>query len=635
MDDSRRDPRATPTLRPQDVGSAATVSADDAPGHAPTIAVGSAGGATNPAARAAFAAPPGTRAMIGHFAIDERLGAGGMGEVYAGVDVHLGRPVAIKLVRSEVDGEAYRARLLREAQAMARLEHPNVVRVYEIGNDAGRLFVAMELVDGETLTGWLRAARAWVDVVAMFEQVGAGLAAVHAAGLVHRDFKPDNVLVDRAGRARVADFGLARLDARGTASPMAGALTQTGAVMGTPAYMAPEQRVGDFVDARADQYSFCVALREALVAARAWDAAPALGALRAAVTRGLSYDAAERFATMTELLAALTAARGGYAGAVPVAVAPAAAVASQPSSLAAVAPPTEQTAPSRNRGLVAAVIGLTAVAAAATAVAVVRDPPASPAQPPSLPPAPAPIIAELPRDAGAAAVADAATSPDAAVVAAVVPRDAAPPTRAHRDAAPADAAVATAVATGMPPLTPPTVQDTKLPAADLADPGHRGVVRDTIRDLGYDLVDAAALDPAALAAAHDHATGRDQLLAGVRLGLAERRRGDCSAAQTLLVAATTGIPWNGDPDSPWNARAWFSLGLCALAAGDLKTARADVNKAWVSGDQPEISLVLAVLTYEDNNLPVAHALFISASHHSDARVQAALQRWLAGTGLKL
>src|SRR5580692_7769768 len=99
MDDSRRDPRATPTLRPQDVGSAATVSADDAPGHAPTIAVGSAGGATNPAARAAFAAPPGTRAMIGHFAIDERLGAGGMGEVYAGVDVHLGRPVAIKLVR--------------------------------------------------------------------------------------------------------------------------------------------------------------------------------------------------------------------------------------------------------------------------------------------------------------------------------------------------------------------------------------------------------------------------------------------------------------------------------------------------------------------------------------------------------
>jgi hypothetical protein len=628
MDDSRRDPRATPTLRPPDAGSAATVSADDAPGHAPTLAAGSAGGASDDAtARTALAAPPGTRPMIGHFALEGRLGAGGMGEVYAGVDVHLGRPVAIKLVRAEVDGDAYRARLLREAQAMARLEHPNVVRVYEIGNDGGRLFVAMELVDGETLAGWLRAGRAWWDIVAMFQQAGAGLAAVHAAGLVHRDFKPDNVLVDRAGHARVADFGLARLDTRGTVSPMAGALTQTGAVMGTPAYMAPEQQVGELVDARADQYSFCVALREALIAARAWDAVPGL---RAAVARGLSYDAAERFATMAELLAALGAARAGYGGVVAAApakpLAPMPAVPSSLTAVAPVAPSTQHAAPGRNRGLVVAVIGLTAVAAVATTVAIVREPPQTPTPQPTPTPTPAltptptptptPVVAELPRDAGI----------DAAVVA-VAPRDAAVhASRAHHDAAPA-AADAAALATSMPVITPAPVQDTRLAVADVADPGHLAVVRDTIRDLGYDLVDAGGHDAAG--------SGHDDLVAGVRQGLADRRRGDCQAAQPLLLAATKGIPWNGDADSAWNARAWFSLGLCALAAGDVKAARADTSKAWVSGNQDEISLVLAVITYEENDLRVAHALFLSASHRSDPRMQAALQRWLAGTGLKL
>src|SRR5215218_3607123 len=136
--------------------------------------------------------------MIGHFVIRQRLGEGGMGIVVAGHDADLGRPVAIKLVRTEADHPAYRARLLREAQAMARLEHPHVVRVYEVGSDRGRLFVAMELVDGVTLSVWLRAQpRSWREVIAMFVQVGAGLSAVHRAGLIHRDFKPDNVLVDR------------------------------------------------------------------------------------------------------------------------------------------------------------------------------------------------------------------------------------------------------------------------------------------------------------------------------------------------------------------------------------------------------------------------------------------------------
>jgi len=257
---------------------------------------------------------PGQR--IGRFVIRKRLGEGGMGVVLAGHDANLGRAVAIKLVKAEVDRPAYRARLLREAQAMARLEHPNVVRVYEVGSDRGRLFVAMELVDGITLTTWLAGQRRpWREVVAMFAQIGAGLAAAHRAGLVHRDFKPDNVLIDRDGRACVADFGLARLDrslaAAAAASPeLAMSLTRSGMMMGTPGYMAPEQQGGSDVDARADQYSYCIALREALLGGRVvkldrstWRHVPA--ALRAIVERGLAFEPDARFPSMDELLGAL------------------------------------------------------------------------------------------------------------------------------------------------------------------------------------------------------------------------------------------------------------------------------------------------------------------------------------------
>ncbi len=269
---------------------------------------------------------------IGHFVIRKRLGEGGMGIVLAGHDADLGRPVAIKLVKAEVDRPAYRARLLREAQAMARFEHPNVVRVYEVGSERGRLFVVMELVDGVTLTAWLAGGRRpWREVVAIFAQIGAGLAAVHRAGLVHRDFKPDNVLVDREGRARVVDFGLARLDPEramsGTVSPaLAVSLTRSGMMMGTPGYMAPEQQAGIPVDARADQYSYCIALREALLGGRivridrsTWRHVPR--ALRAIVDRGLSIEPRDRFASMDELLEALRRASGRRAAIVSVAVA--------------------------------------------------------------------------------------------------------------------------------------------------------------------------------------------------------------------------------------------------------------------------------------------------------------------------
>ena len=235
----------------------------------------------------------GTR--LGRFVVRAQLGAGGMGVVFAGEDVELGRPVAIKVLRGDVDQPAFRDRLLREAQAMARLEHPNVVRVYEVGTDRGRLFVAMELVDGVTLTKWLQTPRPWRELAAMFLQVGEGLVAVHRTGLVHRDFKPDNVLVDRAGRARVADFGLARVEDNSMPP-----LTRTGHVMGTPGYMAPEQQWGSDVDARADQYSFCVALREATK-----QSTDVPKPVRAAIARGLAYEPDERFASVAELLVAL------------------------------------------------------------------------------------------------------------------------------------------------------------------------------------------------------------------------------------------------------------------------------------------------------------------------------------------
>ena len=275
----------------QDLAQGSTLGMGDAPPPGPTTGELAAG----------------TR--LGRFVVRAQLGQGGMGIVFAGEDIELGRPVAIKVVRSDIDQPAYRDRLLREAQAMARLEHPHVVRVYEVGTDRGRLFVAMEYVDGETLTKWLVPARPWRDIVAMFVQVGDGLAAVHRSGLVHRDFKPDNVLVDRGGQARVADFGLARVEDNSMPP-----LTRTGLVMGTPGYMAPEQQWGSDVDARADQYSFCVALREAT------KRNPDLPkAVRAAIARGLAYDAAERFPSMAELLAQLRgtvrhAARWAFAG---------------------------------------------------------------------------------------------------------------------------------------------------------------------------------------------------------------------------------------------------------------------------------------------------------------------------------
>jgi hypothetical protein len=255
---------------------------------------------------------------LGRYTVLERIGQGGIGEVFAAHDPELNRIVAAKMLRPGLAGQSpeARARFQREAQAMARLSHPNVVAVYDVGSVGDRVYVAMERVEGPTLEAWLaERPRGWREVLEVFVQAGLGLEAAHAAGLVHRDFKPSNVIV--GDRVRVADFGLARVaaEAEPTEVPAAtvldGVVTQTGATLGTPAYMAPEQRAGGPPSPRSDQYSFAVALHEALYGARpgepakkGWNRPPAR--LRRVVQRGLSVKPADRYPTMSELLRALS-----------------------------------------------------------------------------------------------------------------------------------------------------------------------------------------------------------------------------------------------------------------------------------------------------------------------------------------
>jgi serine/threonine protein kinase len=286
------------------------------------------------------------RPTLGRFRLVRRLGSGAMGVVYEGYDADLDRRVALKVLRREVEAQRSlqaRSRMMREAQALARLRHPNVTMVFEVGHaESGEPFIAMELVEGRTLGRWLRARpRGWREIVEVFLQAGRGLAAAHRAGLVHRDFKPDNVIVDEDGSARVVDFGLARSagmaellptldpDLEGAEpGPVALHLTCTGAVLGTPAYMAPEQFDGGPPEAASDQFSFCVALFEALYGRRPFPGndlpslqrslmrgepvGPRRGVPRAlyrVLRRGLSVDPARRFATMEKLLEALAACR--------------------------------------------------------------------------------------------------------------------------------------------------------------------------------------------------------------------------------------------------------------------------------------------------------------------------------------
>ena len=265
----------------------------------------------------------GTGDAVGRFVLDQLLGEGGMGVVYTAHDPQLGRRVALKLVRADSASSTSRGRMLREAQAMARLMHPNVVVVHEAGTVDDQVYIAMELVEGSTLHGWMTAApRGWRETLALLAQAGRGLAAAHAAGIVHRDFKPANVLVGKDGRAHVTDFGLARdageVSSDGGPVPLdSSEITKTGTVLGTPAYMAPEQIQGEKASPRADQFSFCVSLCEALFGSRptradGWRLPPSRPGVPAGVrrilARGLAREPADRWPSMEALLDALDAA---------------------------------------------------------------------------------------------------------------------------------------------------------------------------------------------------------------------------------------------------------------------------------------------------------------------------------------
>jgi eukaryotic-like serine/threonine-protein kinase len=277
--------------------------------------------------------------QVGRYVLERELGRGAFGNVHAGHDPELHRAVAVKILMSDLDDDSARARQVREGRALAQLAHPNVVTVYDVGvvESTGQIYLAMELVDGPTLRDWLRTPRTIPEIVDAFRQAAAGLAAAHAVELVHRDFKPSNVLLTADGIAKVADFGLARpVRSLSTGHDRAGSgelagvnglpdVTATGDMMGTPGYMPPEViRGGEWTPA-GDQFSYCVALYEALYGRRPFEGeswavlaanvvanrrrpAPRLDVpqpLARALERGLEPDAEQRFASMNDLLAAL------------------------------------------------------------------------------------------------------------------------------------------------------------------------------------------------------------------------------------------------------------------------------------------------------------------------------------------
>lgn len=274
---------------------------------------------------------------VGRYRILSLLGVGGMGQVYSAYDPNLDRRVAIKLLhRDETEGAQ---RLSREARALARISHPNVVTVHEVDEYDGRIAIAMEYVEGETLREWARRVTPaegkdrMLTALDYLLQAGRGLAAAHAEGFVHRDFKPSNVLVGKDGRVRVADFGLAQLKAGPSDAPeqldheavegLRDELTAAGTVVGTPAYMAPEQRLGEVVDVKSDQFSFCLTAWEVLTGERpelnrrrrttqsqleaTLDGETVLlpSGLEAALRKGLSKRPKARFSDLPRLLEAL------------------------------------------------------------------------------------------------------------------------------------------------------------------------------------------------------------------------------------------------------------------------------------------------------------------------------------------
>ena len=304
------------------------------PTHGETGGTDGSGGVKAGEPRAGY--PEGT--MLGRYVVVQEAGKGAMARVLRAYDPRLRREVALKVLLTAGTKED-RARITREARAMAQLNHPNVVNVYDVEeavdpNGVTVVYVAMEYVAGQSARNWIKETRPWREVVAAFAQVGRALAAAHAAGLVHRDVKPANILVGDDARIRVTDFGLARPEGLGDAkrseidtrddSSWDLELTRAGTVAGTPGYMAPEQHAGAAADPRSDQYAYCIALWQALYGSRPFNestlvelverkgrgppAQPSASVPRrvhAVVARGLSPDPADRWPSMDDLLAAL------------------------------------------------------------------------------------------------------------------------------------------------------------------------------------------------------------------------------------------------------------------------------------------------------------------------------------------
>lgn len=267
----------------------------------------------------------------GRYSLKSEIGAGGIGRVYRAHDQKLSRDVAIKFLRTSAERRGSTDTLVQEAKVLARLQHPNIVAVYDVGHVDGELYLTMELVTGRSLDRWLaQQQRRWDTIVPVFQQAGAGLAAAHAAGVIHRDFKPSNAMVGDDGRVRVVDFGLARAfepTAAPSQSSQSASVRTTAA--GTHRYMAPEQFDG-LASAASDQFGFCTSLFEALTGERAWKTAVNRGVegrsrssgpdqrlktagvpgwLRRTIVRGLRVAPSERFESMEDLCAALRAPR--------------------------------------------------------------------------------------------------------------------------------------------------------------------------------------------------------------------------------------------------------------------------------------------------------------------------------------
>jgi eukaryotic-like serine/threonine-protein kinase len=274
---------------------------------------------------------------LDRYVILDRLGAGGMGEVFSAWDPVLDRKVAVKVLRPDFEGselgEELKHRLLLEAQSLAKLSHPNVVTVHDVGLAGDRVFLAMEFAEGRTLKQWLeqKPPPTWQAMLEVFLAAGEGLAAAHAQGITHRDFKPDNVVVGSEGRVRVMDFGLAHGQAKSqkkkaTDEPARRSITGPGAMLGTPAYMSLEALHGQQTDFRSDEFGFCVALYEAFYGYRPFEGASP-GALAVEIQqnkvrspprgtkvpsrihqlllKGMRADPQERFQTMRALLVQL------------------------------------------------------------------------------------------------------------------------------------------------------------------------------------------------------------------------------------------------------------------------------------------------------------------------------------------